>query len=85
MFFFSIDKKKKYQVKFGKFNNRICTWRGYSLCLGEELYLHDSFMSRNDGVMSLNDKYGEGSSSYEINNGEGNFAPKQLFVYQVLF
>lgn len=78
---FSIDKKKKYSLKFNQgqdiiYNNINC------LDIHDNIGVNDNCLSSDNNYVELAN-FGNGEPKFEINNGERSYIVKKLYVYQI--
>ena len=85
-FLFSMDCKKKYQIKIGTECAIYCN-REYGPTFGEgfDLCLCDNYMGVNGSYSKFPSSYGKGNPTYELTGNNPNFKIADVEVYQVYF
>ena len=84
-FLFSIDKKKKYQIRKDKINEAINTQSNYiAFGGGHDLKIYEQFKTDNNNYCNFPYSYSNGDKS-EVTGGQYNYLVEELEVYHVEF
>lgn len=85
-FLFSIDNKKKYQLKSDHLDNAIYTHSDYfAFGGGHDLKIYDQCKEHNSSQYSNFPCSYSGGNKYELTGGQYNFTVSELEVYYVEF